>query len=50
MNEKQMRKLLEGHATEDYIKLVKFLYDKHREILREYEKDVLKTKLRIEFL
>jgi hypothetical protein len=31
------------------VKLLKFLYDKHIDVLREYEKDILKSKLRVEF-
>lgn len=32
-----------------HIGLIHFLYDNYKEVLREYEKNILKTKLRIEF-
>lgn len=35
--------------VKDHMKLLKFLYDKHKTILRDYEKNVLKSKLRLEF-
>jgi len=47
--EKRLSKIINKQATQDYIKLVHWLYCNYKEILREYEKKVLKSKYRIEF-
>lgn len=47
LNKEQLEKLMEI-SNKQYIDLIKWLYDTHKNILREYEKT--KGKLRIEFL
>lgn len=46
-NYKEIRKAVEKHSIESYMELVKWLYDNHKEVLREWE--ATKGKLRIEF-
>ena len=50
LNIQQIKKIIEKDANRKYIELIKFLYDKHNDILEEYFRDVLKTKLRIAFV
>lgn len=50
MTEKIDYEKLATLINDSYVKLVKYLYDNHRSILRDYEKKVLKSKLRIEFI
>lgn len=42
-----LRRRINKISTESYIKLIKWLYDYHREILREYEATL--GNLRVEF-
>jgi hypothetical protein len=46
---KQELAKLANIMNENYIRIMKWLYDNHRDILREYEKKELKTKLKINF-
>lgn len=49
MENKEIEKIIEEKANKLYIELLKWLYDNYRHILREYEKEVLKTKLKVQF-
>ena len=48
MKDKQLIKMFNTDLNKRYNSLVKFLYDNHKKILREWEKT--QGKLRIEFL
>ena len=48
ITEKKLKKIVSRNAIQQHIKLVKWLYDNHKDILREYEATL--GTLRIEFV
>ena len=47
LNYKEIKKEVEKHSLKSYMELVKWLYDNHKDVLREWE--ATRGKLRIEF-
>ena len=47
IDEAKLKKIINKNAIQSYSKLIKWLYDNHREVLREYEKTL--GNLQIEF-
>lgn len=50
LNLKEIEKVIENDSNKRLIELYAWLYKTHLEVLREYEKDVLKSKFKMEFL
>jgi hypothetical protein len=46
--EKRLKEIISKDAINNYIKLTKWLYDNHKEVLREYEATL--GNLRVEFI